>query len=342
MNQVILGDALKCLGQLPDGLVQTCVTSPPYYGLRDYGASGQIGLEPTPDEFIARLVAVFHDVKRVLRDDGTLWVNIGDSYTTNQKGSGGATSKQSTNAGSFYNTTKTMPRTGYGAGVKEKDLIGIPWMLAFALRADGWYLRNEIIWAKPNPMPESILDRCTKSHEQIFLLSKSPQYYFDADAIKEPSVLGDGKPGEDRTARNSFKRGYSSRPANIVPGNDYNPHRPDRADDDWNIAYRNKRDVWTVSTKPYDGAHFATFPRNLIVPCILAGSALGDTVLDPFGGAGTTAKTAQELGRDYITIELNQKYVDEIILPRLAATSVPLPMPSAPVKVASESQAALL
>jgi DNA modification methylase len=358
MSQVICGDAREKLKELPDGCAQTCVTSPPYYGLRDYGVSGQIGLEPTPDEFIARLVAVLREVKRVMRDDGTLWVNIGDSYATNQKGSGGANPKQLTNAGSFYNTAKTMPKTGWG-DAKEKDLLGIPWMLAFALRADGWYLRSEIIWAKPNPMPESVTDRPTKSHEQIFLLSKSPHYYYDADAIKEPATYPNddrkGRASEEhkrmpseyvsgirpRSARDSFKRDNSSRPEHIVPGQAENPHRPERADK-WDISYRNKRDVWTVSTKPYSGAHFATFPRDLIVPCILAGSRPGDVVLDPFGGAGTTAKTAQELGREYITIELSQKYVDEIILPRLAATPVPLPMPTQIERDMQETQRGLL
>lgn len=371
-SQIICGDSLTELVKLDAGIVQTCISSPPYYGLRDYGtanwegglddcdhqkahdmsksgleggktteqashyyssicgkcgavrADRQIGLESSPDEYISKLVAVFREVKRVLRDDGTCWINIGDSYASPTKGSGGPTKKQTTNAGSLYGAHAV----GMG-DAKQKDLLGIPWMLAFALRADGWYLRSDIIWAKPNPMPESVTDRPTKSHEYIFLLSKQARYYYDAEAIKESSVY----PEDDRKGRAS--EDHKRMPSEQVSG--IRPRKQDEVGkrqytgfnerwDNHDGAYqtRNKRDVWTVSTKPYSGAHFATFPRDLIVPCILAGSRQGDMVLDPFGGSGTVAQTAQELGREYITIELSEKYVNEIIKPRLLATNVPL------------------
>jgi DNA modification methylase len=295
LNRCHFGDCLETLRRMPDGLVQTCVTSPPYFGLRDYGHAGQIGLEPTPDEFIAKLVTVFREVRRVLRDDGTLWVNIGDSYAR----TGGTDRKVSASAsvGSTRNTLEQMSdRTSKAStlGLKEKDLIGIPWMLAFALRADGWYLRQEIIWAKPNPMPESVTDRCTKSHEQIFLLAKSPTYYFDAEAMKEPSVTNDPR------------RPYTSKGAKDLDGR--SEWKSGQARDKGDFSLRNKRSVWTVSTKPYKGAHFATFPTELIEPCILAGAPAGGIVLDPFFGSGTTGQVAQALGRQFIGIELNDAY----------------------------------
>ncbi len=336
LNKCHFGDCLETLRRMPDGLVQTCVTSPPYFGLRDYGHAGQIGLEPTPDEFVAKLVTVFREVRRVLRDDGTLWVNIGDSYAR----TGGTDRKVSATAsvGSTRNTLEQMSdRTSKASalGLKEKDLIGIPWMLAFALRADGWYLRQEIIWHKPNPMPESVTDRCTKSHEQIFLLAKSPTYYCDMGAIKEPAVA-DHAPGNhshkgttayeqeegehhrtkaglvayaqrQRSKRDSFKRDDSKR-AEAIPGQSVGTHRDDREESDWPLDTRNKRSVWTVSTKPYKGAHFATFPTDLIEPCVLAGAPAGGIVLDPFFGSGTTGQVAQALGRQFIGIELNEAY----------------------------------
>lgn len=284
-NTIIQGDALAVLKTLPDQSVNMCVTSPPYYGLRDYGIDDQIGLEETPEQYIERLVAVFHEVKRVLRDDGTLWVNIGDSYGGSGKGAWDNKTAQK----EVYVPDPDSPQAKMHKtwdGIKGKDLIGIPWMLAFALRADGWYLRQDIIWQKPNPMPESVTDRCTKSHEYIFLLSKSAKYYYDADAIKEPTVTHDTNlnncPGRTRMGG--------------LTHNDYD--------------YRNKRDVWSVSTVPYAGAHFATFPEKLIEPCILAGTTKnGGVVLDCFSGAGTTGVVCARLGRKYIGIELNPEYV---------------------------------
>ncbi|MDO9131704.1 site-specific DNA-methyltransferase [Hydrogenophaga sp.] len=296
-----VGDCLESLKNLADCSVQTCVTSPPYFGLRDYGVDGQIGLEPTPDEFVAALVAVFREVRRVLRDDGTLWLNIGDSYA----GSGGAGSqyqpggiaKTGTNAPSTWAAEyKTKPVTQRIHGFKSKDLIGVPWMLAFALRADGWFLRQDIIWNKPHPMPESVKDRCTKAHEYVFLLSKSPKYFYDHDAVKERSVDGSTK--------------------------------------------RNRRSVWTVATRPYKGAHFATFPPDLIEPCILAGCPEGGVVLDPFLGSGTTAAVALKHGRKAIGLELNPDYV-ELAIERIQKSSLPIPA-KRPAKPPSDVQPDLL
>jgi DNA modification methylase len=272
---------------------QTCVTSPPYFGLRDYGHEGQIGLEQTPDEYIKAMVDVFRCVWDVLADDGTLWLNIGDSYAGSGKGRWGdgnsyATGKQATSKG----TTEGKLSKSVTPECKPKDLIGIPWMLAFALRADGWYLRQDIIWHKPNPMPESVTDRCTKAHEYIFLLSKSQKYFFDSEAIKEDGVVPAGTKGAKGSAERFAKEGVNSRPPEykIYDGK------------------RNKRSVWTVQTRPYKGAHFATFPSALIEPCILAGSRKGDIVLDPFMGSGTTAAVSLQHGRQYLGCELNQEY----------------------------------
>lgn len=308
MNKIIFADALKGLAVIESNSVDTCITSPPYYGLRDYGNSGQIGLEGTPEEYIQRLVAVFREVRRVLKPDGTLWVVIADSYAGSGKG------------WSNKNNRGARPQacTNFD-GIKPKDLIGIPWLLAFALRADGWYLRQDIIWQKPNPMPESVRDRCTKSHEYVFLLSKSPRYYFDGEAIAEPVAESTIK----RLSQDTGAQAGSSR----VPGRD-RPMKPSppryggakytATPDKFNRtksgnmyelkAKRNKRDVWTVSTKPYKGAHFATYPDTLILPCILAGSRAGGTVLDPFCGSGTTVQVAAEYGRHGIGIEINTEY----------------------------------
>lgn len=299
LNKIHFGDCRDSLRAMSAAgvKVQTCVTSPPYFGLRDYGHTGQIGLEPTPDEFIAELVEVFRCVRDVLADDGTLWVNIGDSYASTSTYNAPRTSK-----GEFGRVeAPRQTNAGIPAGCKAKDLIGIPWMLAFALRADGWYLRQEIIWHKPNPMPESVTDRCTKAHEQIFLLSKSPRYFFDSEAIKEPAV------GGQTGAAASFKRTDSKR-AQVIPGQSAGTHRPDREDVAYNGETRNRRSVWSVATRPYKGAHFATFPPALIEPCILAGSAPGDVVLDPFMGSGTTAAVAIEHGRQFAGCELNPEY----------------------------------
>jgi len=297
LNKTHIGDCRKLLADFAAAGIraQTCVTSPPYFGLRDYGHPDQIGLEPTPDEYVAKLVEVFREVRRVLRDDGTLWLNLGDSYAR----TGGTDRKVSATAkvGSTRNTLiqmsdRTSRATTYG--LKDKDLIGIPWRVAFALQADGWYLRQDIIWHKPNPMPESVRDRFTKAHEYIFLLSKSPRYYFDHEAIKEPSVYADcGRP--------SKRKGEFKAKGEPLPG-----QLPFRAI----TETRNRRSVWTVPTRPYKGAHFATFPRALIEPCILAGSRPGDVVLDPFMGSGTTAQVATDLGRQFIGCEINPKYVE--------------------------------
>jgi len=307
---VRVGDCLESMQKLPDGCINTCVTSPPYFGLRDYGQDGQIGLEATPDAFVAALVAVFREVRRVLRDDGTVWLNLGDSYNarpgqrkvTDKAGAKQETERVSTGAPSRY-----VPE------LKPKDLIGIPWRVAFALQADGWYLRQDIIWHKPNPMPESVRDRCTKSHEYIFMLSKSPKYYYDHEAVKEPSVCG-AKGSEfhtGKTGQHQLGRAQKVRPSK--PKGTFNGKTEAMADTGQNAfravtEYRNRRSVWTVSTKPYKGAHFATFPPDLIEPCILAGCPEGGTVLDPFGGSGTTAGVAVAHNRNAVICELSPEY----------------------------------
>ncbi len=265
--------------------VQTCVTSPPYYGLRDYGHDGQIGLEETPEQYIEAMVEVFSCVKNILADDGTLWLNIGDSYAGNN-------SQASNNGRAGFGNARERVVNRTGEGLKTKDLIGIPWMLAFALRADGWYLRQDIIWNKPNPMPESVTDRCTKAHEYIFLMSKSPKYYYDFESIKEEGVIAAGTLAAKGSAERQNQKGVNARP-------------PEYKEYD---GQRNKRSVWTVTTKPYEGAHFAVFPTDLIEPCILAGAPVGGVVLDPFMGSGTTAQVAQSLGRQYLGCELNPEY----------------------------------
>lgn len=265
--------------------VQTCVTSPPYFGLRDYGHDGQIGLEETPEQYIEAMVKVFSCVKNILADDGTLWLNIGDSYAGNN-------SQASNNGRAGFGNARERVVNRTGEGLKTKDLIGIPWMLAFALRADGWYLRQDIIWHKPNPMPESVTDRCTKAHEYIFLMSKSPKYYYDFEAIKEEGVIAAGTLAAKGSAERQNQKGVNARP-------------PEYKEYD---GQRNKRSVWTVTTKPYEGAHFAVFPTDLIEPCILAGAPVGGVVLDPFMGSGTTAQVAQSLGRQYLGCELNPEY----------------------------------
>lgn len=302
MNRIEFGDCRETMRQwAADGIkAQTCVTSPPYYGLRDYGHEGQIGLEETPDEYITAMVEVFRCVWDVLEDDGTLWLNIGDSYYNYRPGQGQRQGKQSIASQKFSEVEVCHKRGLKLDGLKEKDLIGIPWMLAFALRADGWYLRQDIIWHKPNPMPESVQDRCTKAHEYIFLMSKSQKYHYDADAMKEEATSG------ATGAAASFKRTDSKREL-AIPGQGVGTHRPDRDDESYNET-RNKRSVWTVPVKPYAGAHFAVFPQELIEPCILAGAPVGGIVLDPFMGSGTTAQVAQNLGRQYLGCELNPEY----------------------------------
>lgn len=316
MNTILQGDALEVLKTLPDGSVQTCITSPPYFGLRDYGVQGQIGLEESPDQFVQSLVEVFREVRRVLRDDGTLWLNLGDSYAGG--GQGGHADGKVNKAVKYPHLKKPSD-----IGLKAKDLIGIPWRVAFALQADGWYLRQDIIWAKPNPMPESVTDRCTKAHEYIFLLSKSPRYYFDADAIKTPWVE---RPSDIRRSIEGSPK-YNGKHAN-----GYNGNTTDGGVIGDARKGANKRSVWTVTTKPYKGAHFATFPPDLIEPCVLAGAPVGGVVLDPFFGSGTTGAVAVRHGRQYVGIELNPEYI-KLAEQRLAGVPVSLFCPEEKVTI---------
>jgi len=295
--RLICADVLDGLRQLEAGSVRCCVTSPPYWGLRDYGVAGQIGLERTPEEYVSRLVAVFAEVRRVLADDGTLWLNLGDSYT------GGANS-----GGTNRNNGGPAVRTGLapkrGDGLKPKDLVGVPWRVAFALQADGWWLRSDIIWAKPNPMPESVTDRPTKAHEYLFLLAKSERYFYEATAVAEPT---DGRTWHDVTGP----------PRTDVPGQTKQDGHG-RRHKGFNGRYfsepppttRNRRSIWTVATQPFPEAHFAVMPTALVEPCVLAGSAPGDTVLDPFAGSGTVGVVALRHGRRFVGIELNPGYVE--------------------------------
>lgn len=322
MNRVIFGDCRDTMRDLrAQGVrVQCCVTSPPYFGLRDYGHPGQIGLEKTPAEYVAALVEVFEGVRELLADDGVLWLNLGDSYANDTKW-GGATSGKHVQA---VHGNSGIGRNRHTTGLPGKNLIGIPWRVAFALQAAGWYLRQDIIWHKPNPMPESVTDRCTKAHEYLFLLTKSERYYWDAEAMRERAVAADigamdggaqreadGTDANDgrnfRSKANSFKRDGSKR-AEVIPGQTVGTHRAEREESTYDTFTRNRRSVWTVPTQPYAGAHFAVFPAALIEPCILAGSRLGDVVLDPFMGSGTTAQVAQALGRQWIGCELNTEY----------------------------------
>lgn len=317
IERIIQGDALEQLKTLEDNSIDCCVTSPPYYGLRDYGTGEmQIGPEETPEEFINKLVEVFEEVRRVLKDDGTLWLNIGDSYA----GSGKGRNKDGSSRGSI---TGSLLKSGNGEA-KPKDLIGIPWMLAFALRSKGWYLRQDIIWHKPNPMPESVKDRCTKSHEYIFLLSKKPNYYFDYKAIQEEAkwkedkratgerIEYDGKraEGKDRKAQKDFCAfSHKNLQYKGQQNHSFHERRAEGMSDETYIV-RNKRDVWSVTTKAVKEAHFATFPEDLIEPCIKAGCPVGGVVLDPFFGSGTTGRVATRLQRGYVGIELNPEYIE--------------------------------
>ena len=279
--------------------------------LRGYFVRAEIGLEDTPAAFIAALVDVFREVRRVLRDDGTLWLNIGDSYNAaGRQGHGTRRGyKQQSNRASAIGADSCRPSVD---GLKPKDLIGIPWRVAFALQQDGWYLRQDIIWHKPNPMPESVRDRCTKAHEYVFLLSKSERYFWDAEAMKEPAVGANLHDVTGRTKQrglaDTFKRKDSKR-AQAIPGQSVGTHREDRPDSTYDLYTRNRRSVWTVATRPYKGAHFATFPPALIEPCILAGAPFDGVVLDPFTGSGTTAAVALQHGRRFIGCELNPDYI---------------------------------
>mgnify|MGYP003654646784 CR=1 FL=1 len=282
MIELIVGDCREKLREVGDETIHCCVTSPPYWGLRDYGEGDQIGLEETPEAFVEQLVSVFREVKRVLRDDGTLWLNLGDTYAANRG--------YQVPDGKHIDVGNSKGMRAADINLKPKDLVGIPWRVAFALQADGWYLRQDIIWHKPSPMPESVKDRCTKAHEYIFLLSKSPRYYYDAEAIAEPAQYA----GDDRGASPSTRHAVPMTSGMSGKTGDT----------------RNKRSVWTVTTKPFSGAHFATFPPDLIEPCIKAGCPKGGTVLDPFGGAGTTGMVADRLGRSAVLIELSAEYAE--------------------------------
>ena len=343
---LLIGNCIEQIKNIDSQSVQTCVTSPPYWGLRDYGTASweggdskcahkgksvvslsgtltsiqkknkgahlvtagdcqcgairvdkQIGLEETPEGYITNLVEVFSEVRRVLKDDGTLWLNLGDSYYNYRPGKGQSLPKQTVSKTNQDLPQDCLRRGNKQVGLKEKDLIGNPWRVAFALQADGWYLRQDIIWAKPNPMPESVKDRCTKSHEYLFLLSKSPKYYYDNEAIKEPAVTTEGRPSgvvRDRVYEYNSKQALLGRKrgGNITP----------------EPITRNKRDVWTINTKPFKGAHFATMPEALVEPCVLAGSKEGDIVFDPFLGSGTVAVVAERHRRNWIGCELNPDY----------------------------------
>lgn len=298
--KIIQGDALTVLKTMPDESVNCCVTSPPYWGLRDYGVDGQLGLERTPEEYVSKMVEIFREVRRVLRDDGTLWLNLGDSYSNGGRQTTGYNDPGWIKTGGRCDGG---PRKSAGkSGLKSKDLIGVPWMFAFAIRADGWYLRQDIIWNKPNPMPESVTDRCTKSHEYIFLLSKSARYYYDQEAIKEDAAVSSAERAQYGWHGKMIydDRGLERRSQ---------PDPIDKMGKRWCPELRNKRSVWTVATVPYKGAHFATFPPDLITPCVLAGCSEGGTVLDPFSGSGTTGEVALRAGRKYIGIELNPEYI---------------------------------
>ncbi len=339
--QILEGDVRERLGDLDDGSVQTCITSPAYWGLRDYGTEGQLGLESTPEEYVANLVAVFGEVRRVLRDDGTLWLNLGDSYAGSWSGNsmrpGGGTQRPingemltPVHDGRYGDTTAS--NTGVvPPGLKPKDLCGIPWRVAFALQADGWWLRSDIVWAKPNPMPESVTDRPTRSHEYIFLLSKSARYFYNAEAIREDQAgdwgerVRQGPLYEGTVGPQSGHAGLRGKPKRdkqreigaqraAMQGGD----RSSGFNERWDEArangtaplQRNKRSVWTVATQPYAEAHFATFPPKLIEPCVLAGSAPGDTILDPFAGSGTSGLVALRHNRSFVGIELNPTYCE--------------------------------
>jgi len=306
MSQIICGDALKELSKLPDESVNCCVTSPPYWGLRDYGVPGQLGLERTLEEYVAKMVEVFREVRRVLRKDGTLWLNLADSYSGSHSDSSSIKNKDSISAKMGQGKSYVTKAKGIVPGLKPKDLCGIPWRVAFALQADGWWLRQDIIWHKPNPMPESVTDRCTKAHEYIFLLTKSAMYWYDAGMVQEP--FADERMGNPGKYRAGLKDCVT--PMGVhgkgVTGEGWNANG--------NKSGRNLRSVWTITTKPmpkvFGQEHFATFPPEIPEMCIKAGCPKGGTVLDPFFGAGTTGLVAMRLGREFIGIELNSKYCE--------------------------------
>lgn len=329
INTVIQGDCLDVMKSMPDNFVNCCVTSPPYWGLRDYGVEGQLGLEKTPNEYVEKIVNVFREVKRILKKDGTLWLNLGDSYNSTDAGKnpGGFQGKQMRNNEQMNNAYTRHGDTLKGKikGLKPKDLVGIPWRVAFALQADGWYLRQDIIWSKPNPMPESVTDRCTKSHEYIFLMAKSERYYFNQESIRTPlkdiSIARlaqniESQKGSDRVpfktngnmkaVRKQYDKSMAGGGSKIKGHNGY-------FDEYGNLICgdtANKKSVWTITTKPFKEAHFATFPEDLIVPCIFAGCPEGGIVFDPFIGSGTTGVVAMKYDRNFIGIELNAEYIE--------------------------------
>jgi DNA modification methylase len=300
--RLMVGDVRERLRELPAASVQCCVTSPPYWGLRDYGVEGQIGLERTPEEYVTNMVAVFREVRRVLREDGTLWLNLGDCYASGGPRATGRNDTDREKPGGRGGSFRGGGRIDVDCtdGLKPKDLVGIPWRVAFALQADGWWLRSDIVWSKPNPMPESVTDRPTKAHEYVFLLTKSERYFYDADAVREAEVRqwSGEKNGQVWTSGEAegVVLGRATDPNCGLVGSGSHP------------AGRNRRSVWTIATQPYSGAHFATFPEALVEPCILAGSSVGDVVLDPFFGSGTVGVVALKRGREAWGIELNPKY----------------------------------
>ena len=313
LNKIYNMDWIEGLNLLDNNSIDCCITSPPYWGLRDYGQDDQLGLEKTPDDYVAKMVLGFREVKRVLKPEGTLWLNLGDSYSKSESNNGGYSEKSTLSGFTNPNTkgrqaNESCNKRKLNHGCKPKDLVGIPWMVAFALRNDGWYLRQDIIWHKPNPMPESVRDRCTKSHEYIFLMSKSSKYYYNNEAIREPIKTSN--------------KGYISARARTAQGalggkNKHNMERRDYED----IKGANKRSVWTITTKPFKDAHFAVFPEDLIRPCILAGCPKDGIILDPFMGAGTTALVSIKEQRNFIGIELNSEYIkiaSDRIQPELA------------------------
>lgn len=307
--EILVGDVRSRLQEIPDKSVQCVVTSPPYWGLRDYGNDGQIGLEKTPQEYIAEMVAVFDEVWRVLSDDGVLWLNIGDSYASFRDGKAIPDTARGENTGTAVpkgSAANRMSGSFANTSIKHKDLVGIPWRLAFALQDAGWYLRQDIIWSKPNPMPESVRDRCTKSHEYIFMLTKRDKYFFNNEAIKEPSA----NLGTTKIRFGGNKHGDNSDPKHATKsGNNY-----------VDSGLRNKRDVWVIPTRPFKGAHFAVMPEAIVEPCVLASSKEGDTVLDPFTGSGTVAVVALRHNRNFIGTELSSDYAG-IALKRITDSS---------------------
>jgi DNA modification methylase len=296
---VITGDVRQRLLEVEPKSIRTCITSPPYFGLRDYGHDGQIGLEQTPDEYVEQMVNVFRLVRDTLTDDGTLWLNLGDSYSGS--GKGGQSDKMRSEGWQPAYANK-----GATYGLKPKDLMGIPWRVAFALQADGWYLRQDIIWAKPNPMPEPVKDRCVKSHEYVFLLSKSPRYYYDHEAVRERGVMVSGNSAGSPQRDTRKTHGIGGGNGGMIEAK--KKLAQELAEKGYST--RNRRDVWTINTKPFKGAHFAVMPEALVEPCVLAGSGPGDTVLDPFAGSGTVGVVAKRHGREFLGVELNPEYAE--------------------------------